>query len=116
MKTPNNSQQETVANGENAFPQVFPEPTMLSSGRTMWSAMSLEQHFLPPGETPEYSLEQFVITINLGQSFQVERTLDRHLKTGLMFIGAVGLCPMHTSQAIRWDRDANVLLLNLEPE
>lgn len=116
MKTPNNSQQETVANGENGFPQVFPEPPMLSSGRTMWSAISLEHHYLPPGETPEYSLEQFVITINLGQSVQVERTLDRHLKTGLMFTGAVGLCPMHTPQAIRWDRDANVLLLSLEPE
>lgn len=78
--------------------------------------MSLEHHYLPPGETPEYSLEQFVISINLGQSVQVERILDKHLQTGLMFTGAVGLCPMHTSQAIRWDRDANVLLLNLEHE
>lgn len=104
------------ANGENAFPQVFSQPPMLSSGRTLWSGMSLEQHHLPPAETPEYSLEQFVITINLGQSLQVERILGRHLQTGLMFTGAVGLCPMHTSQAIRWDRDANILLLNLEPE
>ncbi|MBD0261389.1 MAG: helix-turn-helix transcriptional regulator [Tolypothrix sp. Co-bin9] len=116
MKIRNNSQRETVANGENTFSQVFPEPPMLSSGRTMWSAMSLEQRYLPPGETPEYSLEKFVITINLGQSFEVERTVDRHLQTGLMFTGSLGLCPMHTPQAIRWDRDANVLLLNLEPE
>jgi AraC family transcriptional regulator len=103
-------------NCENAFPQVFSQPPMLSSGKTLWSGMSLEHHFLPSGETPEYSLEQFVITINLGQSIQVERILDQHLQTGLMFTGAVGLCPMHTSQALRWDRDANVILLNLEPE
>ncbi|MCC5599524.1 helix-turn-helix domain-containing protein [Nostoc favosum] len=104
------------ANLDNAFPQVFSQPSMLSSGTTMWRGMSLEQHCLPPGETPEYSLEQFVITINLGQSFQVERTLGKRWQTGLMFTGAVGLCPMYTSQAIRWDRDANVLLLNLEHE
>ena len=104
------------ASGENVFPEVFSQSPMLASGRTLWSGISLEQHCLPSGETPEYSLEQFVITINLGQSVQVERILGRHLQTGLMFTGAVGLCPMHTSQAIRWDRDANFLLLNLEPE
>lgn len=104
------------ANCENTFPQVFSQPPLLSSGRTLWSGMSLEHHYLPPAETPEYSLEQFVITINLGQSLQVERILGRHLQTGIMFTRAVGLCPMHTSQAIRWDRDANILLLNLEPE
>jgi AraC family transcriptional regulator len=104
------------ANCKNVFPEVLPGSPTLSSGKTLWNGMSLEHHNLPPGETPEYALEQFVITINLGQSFQIERTLDRHLQTGLMFTGAVGLCPMHTSQAIRWDRDANILLLNLEPE
>jgi AraC family transcriptional regulator len=107
---------DSGANGENTFSQVFSQLPKLSSSKILWSGISLEQHYLPPGETPEYSLEQFVITINLGQSFQVERILDRHLKTGLMFTGAVALCPMHSSQAIRWDRDANILLLNLESE
>ena len=104
------------ANCENTFPQVFSQPPLLSSGSRLWSGMSLEHHYLPAAETPEYSLEQFVITINLGQSLQVERILDRHLQTGTMFTGAVGLCPIHTSHAIRWDRDANILLLSLEPE
>ncbi len=103
-------------NYENVFPQVFSQPPMLSSGGRMWSGISLEQHFLPSGETPEYFLEQFAITINLGQSVQVERTLGRQRQTGLMFTGAVALCPMHTSQAIRWDKDANILVLNLEQE
>lgn len=104
------------ANCENVFSEVLPQPSTLFSGKTLWNGMSLEHYYLPPGETPEYVLEQFAITINLGQSFQIERTLDKHLQTGLMFTGAVGLCPMHSSQAIRWDRDANILLLNLEPE
>jgi AraC family transcriptional regulator len=104
------------ANYENVFSQVFSQPPMLSTGGRMWSGISLEQHFLPPGETPEYSLEQFALSINLGQSVQVERTLGRQRQTGLMFTGAVALCPMHTSQAIRWDKDANILVLNLEQE
>ncbi|MDM9381218.1 AraC family transcriptional regulator [Chlorogloeopsis sp. ULAP01] len=99
---------------ESFFSQVFCETPILFSDRNIWNGISLEQRYLPPGETPEYSLNQFVITINLGQSFQVERTLDRHLQAGLMFTGAVGLCPMHIPQTIRWDRDANVLFLYLE--
>jgi AraC family transcriptional regulator len=102
-------------NKKNSFSQVFYQPPILSSER-MWSGISLEHRYLPPGETPEYSLKQFAITINLGQSFQIERILDNHLQTGLMFTGAVGLCPMYTSQAIRWHRDVNFLLLNFEQE
>ncbi|NJL61333.1 MAG: helix-turn-helix transcriptional regulator [Methylacidiphilales bacterium] len=116
MKIPNNHQQQIVANDRNTFPDVFPDPPLLSSTEILWNGISLEHRYLPAGETPEYALKQFAIAINLGHSVQIERTLDRHLKTGLMFTGAVGLCPMHTSQAIRWDRDANILLLNLEPE
>jgi len=104
------------ANCENNFSLVFSQPPMLSTAGKIWDGISIEQHFLPPGETPEYSLEQFVVTINLGQSVQVERTLGRQRQIGLMLTGAVGLCPMYTSQAIRWDRNANVLLLKLEHE
>jgi AraC family transcriptional regulator len=101
---------------ENAFSQISFHPPLLSSRWTMCKGISLEHLHLPSGETPEYSLKQFVLTINLGQTVKVERIMDRHLETGLMFTGAVGLCPMYTSQAIRWDRDANILMLNLEHE
>ncbi|WGV27377.1 helix-turn-helix domain-containing protein [Halotia branconii] len=99
-----------------AISQLFPYPSLLSSSWTTWKGIGLEHLQLPFGETPEYSLKQFVITINLGQSFKVERTLDRHLQTGIMFTGAVALCPMHTSQSIYWDKDANILWLSLEHE
>jgi AraC family transcriptional regulator len=103
-------------NYENAFSQIFSHPPLLSSRWTMWQGISLEYLHLPSGETPEYSLKQFTVSINLGQSAKVERIMDKHLQTGLMFTGAVGLCPMNTSQAIRWDRDTNILSLSLEHE
>lgn len=103
-------------NGEKSVSQfLIPSPKLSSSGN-FWSGIALEHHSLPPGETPEYSLKQFAITINVGQSFQVERIMDRHLQTGLMFTGAVALCPMHISQVIRWNRDVNILMLNLGHE
>ncbi len=103
-------------NSENALSQLFIKPPKLSSSGKMWSGISLEHHYLPPGETSEYSLKQFAITINLGQTFQIERIVDRHLQTALMFTGAVGLCPIYTPQVIRWNRDANILMLSLEDE
>ncbi len=52
-------------NCENVFSEVLPQPPTLFTGKALWNGMSLEHHNLPPGETPEYTLEQFVITINL---------------------------------------------------
>jgi AraC family transcriptional regulator len=104
------------ADRENVYPEVLSGSSMLSSSKTLWRGISLDQRLLPSGETPEYALEEFVVTINLGQGFQVERILDRNSQIEYMFTGAVALCPMHIPQAIRWDRDANVLLLNLAPD
>lgn len=103
-------------NRENSLPELFIKSPKLSSRGKMWSGIGLEQHYLPPGETPEYSLEKFAITINLGQSFEIERIIDRHIEKGLMFTGAVGLCPIDIPQIIRWNRDTNILILSLEDE
>ncbi|OKH39352.1 AraC family transcriptional regulator [[Phormidium ambiguum] IAM M-71] len=103
-------------NRENSLTELFIKPPRLSSRGKIWNGIGLEQHYLPPGETPEYSLEKFAITINLGQSFQIERIIDRHLQKGLMFTGAVGFCPPNTSQVIRWNRDTNILIVSLEDE
>ncbi|HBB33962.1 MAG TPA: AraC family transcriptional regulator [Cyanobacteria bacterium UBA8803] len=99
---------------KNVYPEVLSRPPLLSSGKTLWSGISLDQFLLPPGETAEYALEEFVLTINLGQGFQVERILGKNSQIGFMFTGAVALCPMHTPQAIRWDRKTHILSLKLE--
>lgn len=101
---------------KNVYPELLPQPPLLSSGKTLWRGISLDQLLLAPGETPEYALLEFVLTINLGQGFQVERILDKKSQIGFMFTGAVAICPMHTPQAIRWDRNTHILSLNLEHE
>lgn len=104
------------ASSKNIYPEFLIQPPLLSSGKTLWNGISLDQILLPPGETPEYALEEVVLTINLGQGFQVERIMGQHPQTGFMFTQAVALCPIQTSQAIRWDRDVHILSLNLQPE
>ncbi|WP_414566789.1 MULTISPECIES: hypothetical protein [unclassified Anabaena] len=59
------------ANYENPFAQVSSHPPILSSNRKMSPGISLVHHYLPPGEIPEYSLAQFAIAINLGESFGI---------------------------------------------
>lgn len=100
---------------KHVYPEFLSQSALLSSGKIL-SGVRVDQLLLPPGETPEYTLDKFVLTINLGPGFQVERTLDRNSQIGFMFTGAVALCPMHVPQAIRWDRNAHILLLHLEPE
>lgn len=104
------------ASGKNVYPEFLLRQPLVSSGKTLWSGISLDQLLLPPGETPEFALLEFVLTINLGQGFQVERILGKKSQIGFMFTGAVALCPMHTPQAIRWDRNTHILSLKLEHE
>ena len=101
---------------EDGFLQIFPQTPLLSSHKAAWSGISLEHHYLPPGETPEYTVEQYILSINIGQSFQYERIIAGHLQTGLIANGAVGVCPLHLPHMLRWSEAANLLLLKLEPQ
>jgi AraC family transcriptional regulator len=98
------------------YTEFLPQTPLLSSGKTLWNGISIDQFLLPPGETPEYMLEEFVLAINIGQGFQVERLLSKSLQVGFMAPGTLILCPRHVPQLIRWDREANILLLSLQPE
>lgn len=54
------------------FPKVLPQRPVLISQSTHWSSLSLEHHFQPPGETTEYSLEHFTISVLLNQELKAE--------------------------------------------
>jgi AraC family transcriptional regulator len=102
--------------GENDFSYIFPQLPRLSSDRAIWTGITLEHHRQPPFETPEYAIGYNLIGINLGQSFQMEQKIDGRWQSGLVFPGAIGLCPFNLSYALRWDCEMNVLSLNIEHE
>lgn len=101
---------------ENSFPPVLPRLPVLSSHQCAWRGISLEQFHQPPGETPEYSVDHYIITMNIGQSFQCEQAIEGHYEKELMFHGAIGVCPINSLRWHRWDREINMLLFNLDPE
>jgi AraC family transcriptional regulator len=101
---------------ENGSPQILPELPKLASDRTNWIGIRLEHHHQPPFETPEYAIGYNLIGINIGSGFQMEQKIDGRWKSGYVFSGAIGLCPFNLSYALRWDKEMNVISLNLEHE
>ena len=104
------------SNKENHFPQIFPQLPIIKSDRITWTGISLEYHRQPPFETSEYAIGSHMIAINLGQSFQMERKIDRSWETSQVLPGAIGLCPFNLSHELRWHSEMNLLSLNLEHE
>lgn len=88
----------------------------MSSHKAAWRGISLEHHLQPPGETPEYSVDHYLIIINIGQDFYIEQAIEGRRQEELIFSGAVGLCPSHLPRCQRWDKEADFLMLNLEQE
>jgi hypothetical protein len=95
------------ANKENHFPQIFPQLPIIKSDRITWTGISLEYHRQPPFETSEYAIGSHMIAINLGQSFQMERKIDRSWETSQVLPGAIGLCPFNISHELRWHSEMN---------
>ncbi|MEG4029574.1 MULTISPECIES: AraC family transcriptional regulator [unclassified Microcoleus] len=104
------------SNQENHFSEIFPQFPIIKSDRTIWTGISLEYHRQPPFETTEYAIGSHMIAINLGQSFQLERKIDRRWETSQVLPGAIGLCPFNLSHEMRWHSEMNLLSLNLEHE
>ncbi|MCC5639342.1 AraC family transcriptional regulator [Nostoc sp. CHAB 5844] len=47
------------------FPQLFLRSPLLSGQKTAWDGISLEHHYQPTFETPEYSIGYHLVGINL---------------------------------------------------
>ncbi|WP_392530594.1 helix-turn-helix domain-containing protein [Nostoc sp. C117] len=101
---------------ENAFSDIFPSPPVLSSHKAAWSGIHLEYHCQPMWQTPDYCLENHVISINLGQTNRLERVIEGRFQKAPMLTGNVGLYPAHLQQRHLWDGNAEFLLLSLEEE
>lgn len=86
------------ASCKNVYPELLPRQPLLSSGKTLWSGISLDQLLLPLGETPEFALLEFVLTINLCQGFQVERAKELLLQ-GKLSISHIAIACGFTHQS-----------------
>lgn len=97
------------------FPHVVPKRPTLISDEAGWRSIGLESHSLPdPGETPEFSLDQYALSLSIGQGFQSKYWLDQKFCESKDFLtGAVTILRPDTSYRFSWDRHINTITLTL---
>jgi AraC family transcriptional regulator len=100
----------------NRFPEILERPPVLTSYDAGWSGINLELQEQPPGETPEFCLNHDVVVVNPVSRFQVEQVSEGTRQKALFFPGVVAICPKHQSKRFLWDRQIQVLSLNLKPD
>lgn len=99
-----------------ALSQIFPCSSVASSHPIAWSGLIVEHHRQPAWETPEHCLIQHVISINIGSVSKIERVVNGRLQQERFLNGNVGIYPARVSETLRWDKDAEFILLSLDPD
>lgn len=107
---------EIASNYPKHLPEVFEKVPTLTSLNSTWSAITLEAFCLPPGETPEFCLDHYVVSINLGPRLQVEHIVKGKFLQATYSQGAVVICPIHSCHSFRWNTELQTLSLNLKPD
>ncbi|NJN85100.1 MAG: helix-turn-helix transcriptional regulator [Leptolyngbyaceae cyanobacterium SL_7_1] len=107
---------ELESNHPKHLPEVFEQAPTLTSLNSAWSTITLEAFCLPPGETPEFCLEHYVVSINLGQRLQTECVVEGKSRSATYFQGTAVICPIYRSHSFRWNAELQILSLNLKPD
>ncbi len=95
--------------------QIFPQPSLCTSDGTDWDGIFLVHNRQPAWEMPTNRLAQTILSINIGSSAKIERIIDGRLQREQFFNGNVAIYPADVDYRLRWDRDAEVLLLGIDP-
>jgi AraC family transcriptional regulator len=107
---------EIASNHPKHLPEVFEQAPTLTSLNSAWSTITLEAFCLPPGETPEFCLDHYVVSIHLGQRLQAECIVEGKSHSVTYFQGTAVICPIHSCHSFRWNAELQVLSLNLKPD
>lgn len=105
-----------ASNHPKRLPEVFEQTPTLTSLNAEWNGITLEAFCLPPGETPEFCLEHYVISISFGQRVQVNQVVEGKFHKASIFHGAITICPIYSRHFFRWDNEIEMLSLSLQPE
>ncbi|GAB4193043.1 MAG: AraC family transcriptional regulator [Coleofasciculaceae cyanobacterium] len=107
---------EIASNHPKYLPEVFEQAPTLTSLNSAWSTITLEAFCLPPGETPEFCLDHYVVSTNMGQRLQAECIVEGKSRSVTYFQGTTVICPIHSGHSFRWNAELQVLSLNLNPD
>jgi len=100
--------------GGGELPGLLPAPPTVSSRET-WQGIAVEHHRQPPFETPEHSLLQHLVTVQLGEPVRAETRIDGRLRKWRWVQGHVSVVPARLSNKESWDRTTEYVAVRLEP-
>ena len=89
---------------------------LTSSQQSNWSELSLEHYLYPAYETTEYTLENHHICIYLGTPLTYEQIVKGKLRSQNCIYGDIVLYPAGLTQKLSWDKQAEIVQLDIKPE
>ena len=92
-------------------------PSLLASSHlASWQGASLEHYLLPAYETSEHTLKQHHLCIYLGKPLTYEQIIKGKLRSGNCIYGDMVLYPAGLTQKLAWNKEAEIIELNVAPE
>lgn len=90
----------------------------IASYNTDWRSITLETFDLPPGETPEFCLENYTVGIYLGPSLnvQIRQITENKCEEAAFSLGSVAIFPVHCPHFFAWNSFSQALCLTLKPD
>ncbi|WP_430676753.1 hypothetical protein [Leptolyngbya sp. AN10] len=97
--------------------RILPCIPRASSFQLHWKHLNIAYYHLPSVDCPEHTLSKHVISLNLGRSVRLERTIDHQVESDRFSEGDI-LCinPAGLYRTIRVSDPSQILHLYLEPE
>lgn len=96
--------------------EISTQSLLASSCRANWSGGSLEHHLYPAFETPEYTLENYHICVYLGKPLTYEQIIKGKLRSQTCIYGDMVIYPAGLTQKLSWNKEAEIVELNIKPE
>lgn len=100
----------------NILPEIFERSPTLTSSDAGWSQVTLETFDLPPGETPEFCLDRYVISMSVGQTVRARHVIEGKHSQATFFQGTAVICPIHSRHFFCWESRLQIISLSLKPE
>jgi len=98
--------------------QILPRPALRSSAHLGWNGISLQQHYQPAWETPEYAHTRHMLLVhNPKLTIQAERWFDGR-KQHEQFGGGnnIVIVPAMVLHRANWNQESPFALLFLDPD
>jgi AraC family transcriptional regulator len=96
--------------------ESIPRSPILRSQDTVSDIVRVEHHHQPANGKSECCFPNYLLSIHLGQSIQLERTIDERHTSDRLVKGDIMITPPYVHRKLFWDTDAEFLLLRLEPK